>query len=394
MDSLPPFSDYRGDEDAGPSSAKAKRPLPPFTDHADAEAGPSSSTPLLFDFDEPFAAPKAADEELPPYTEDPTYLGEEPPPFTTYTPRKHLLTNGKVVSHDAHLNSDVEALYQWLHSESQTPPLPLLQIEGTHRVRRAVYENGKTRTDTNTVTDFYLQFDLSTFLCEGYEVLTLPPTEKRRRGTRTAREATQAELEEALDVRGWCERYIRSPAQWKAFILRKRLASLDSQMLQTHVEAMIRSTNYRGHTRIRFPLENRSVVLSPDNWVCRIRYGWYRWIFYLSFLWLITWPVLWLFTKKWDVVEAVYQCRPNAERDWVDRWGWVLTRLVRQRRQQKCPLTVANLRWIECHELAANERLEARRASHGSGFWGFLRSLGDMGEAWEAFGGGWGADEW
>jgi hypothetical protein len=293
--------------------AKSLDTLAPAPDYL-AAGGPSSSAsaPLLLDFDDDAAplggkTPDAGtDEELQPYTEDPTYLGDEPPAFAPYTPRKHLLRNGKVVSYDAHLNSDVEAMYQWLQAEAAAPPPPLLHVEGTHSERSTVRENGKDRSSTSTVTDFSLHFDLSALIGEGCEVVVPAAGDKRRRGGLMARTATEGEMEVAMDVRDWCDAYIRSPARWKEFVLRKRLRGFDMDVLRFHVESMVRATNYRGQVRVRFPLENRSVVLAPDNWVCRVRYGWYRWIFYLTFLWLLTWPVLWLFTKRWDTIDAVY----------------------------------------------------------------------------------------
>ena len=347
----------------------------------------SSSAPLLINYD---AAPDVGDEVLPAYTDAPNYLGEEPPAFTQYEARHHFLANGKVISHDVHLNSDVEALYQFLQSQSQLPPKPRLRVEGTHSVRSTVRENGKARTSTSTTTDFDITFDLSSFIEEaGGELVAVGPGEQRRRGGRNTAIATEAEVEAALDVRDRCEEYIRCPAALKEFTLRKKLRGFNEDVLRFHLEALIRSTNYRGKVRISFPIENRSVVLAPGNFVCRIRYSWARWIFYLSFLWLITWPMLWFFTKRWDVVDAIYDIEPGTERDWVDRWGWVLTRIVRQKRQQSQPLAVPHLRWIECHELAENERMEARRRE--GGVFGFLRGISEI---TEAMGGGWGADEW
>ncbi|KAI5849717.1 hypothetical protein BZA05DRAFT_401278 [Tricharina praecox] len=374
-----------------PSDSKRLDSLGPKQQHDDdyhvthdATTSSSSSAPLLSSYD---AAPDVDGDEEPPAYSD---MGEEPPVFTPYVARQHVLSNGKVISHDAHLNRDVEALYQFLVLQATQPPQPRLRVAGSHSVRSTVRENGKDRTTTSTATDFDITFDLASFVAAaGGELVAVGPGERRRRGGRNRAVATQAEVEAAMDVRDRCEEYIRCPAALKEFTLRKRLCGFDEEVLRFHVEAMVRSTNYRGNIRVSFPIENRSVVLAPGNVVCRIRYGWARWILYLSFLWLITWPVLWLLTKRWDVVDAIYHVEPGAEREWVDRWGWVLTRLVRQKRQQGEPLSVPHLRWIECHELAQSERMESRRRQ--SGVFGFLRGIGEI---TEAMGGGWGADEW
>jgi len=348
----------------------------------------SSSAPLLSNFG------AAADGSLPTYTDATAEddVGCEPPAFSEYEAGHHFLSNGKVVSHDAHLNTDVEALYQFLRAQAGVPPKPRLRVEGTHSVRSVVRENGHNRTSTSTATDFDLTFDLSSFILAssgGSELVAVGPGERRRRGGRNPAFATVAEVEAAPDARDRCLEYVRCPAALKEFTLRKRLRGFDEDTLRFHVESMIRSTNYRGTIRVTFPVESRSVVVAPANIVCRIRYGRLRWLFYLSFLWLLTWPLLWLLTKRWDVVDAVYDVQAGAERDWVDRWGWVLARIVRQKRQQRQPLGIEHLRWIECHELAESERLEARRRE--GGILGFLRGISEIAEA---ISGGWGGDEW
>jgi len=107
--------------------------------------------------------------------------------------------------------------------------------------------------------------------------------------------------------------------------------------------------------------------------------------------------MLWLGTRRWDVVDALFEARPGAERAWVDRWGWVIMRLVKQRRQSSHggAFTPENLRWVETHELAVEAEREQRRreARSGAGVvaWvgGFLRGLGELGDV----GCSWGADE-
>ncbi|KAF8243197.1 hypothetical protein K440DRAFT_76967 [Wilcoxina mikolae CBS 423.85] len=344
------------------------KPLPSLSLPSDAGPSSSSSAPLLLDYDDP-SSPKSS-EALPAY-DDPSYLGEEPPPFTKYSPSTHLLTNGKVVSHDSHLNTSPEALYQWIHDESNTPPRPLLHIEGTHKTRTtSSSSSSKTTSSTSTVTDFSLYFDLSTFLLPSVRVVSALPSTPRRRGTRTAH-TSEPEAGGGRDIRGWCHDYTENPSSWKEFSLHKVMNGLDTGLLRLHVESIIRSTNYRGNVSVSFPVSSRSVVVTPDNLVCRLRYGWYRWVFYLSFLWVITWPILWLGTKRWDVVDAMFDVRPGAEKDWVDRWGWVVMRLVRQKRRcsLKDAFTPENLRWVETHELAVEAEREERRRRERADEW-------------------------
>jgi hypothetical protein len=343
--------------------------------------------------------PGNADDDIPPpsYTDattttsiDPTsYLGDEPPPFAKYSPTKHYIRNRKVVSHDVHLNTDVEALYQWLHEESSSIPNPLMTLEGIHSVRRTERDSkGETKTTTNTVTDFQLTFDLSSFLKRECVVIAAPAIEKRRRGTRNSHVASPVELEDAMSIRDWCAAYIKSPAMLKEFVLRKRVEGLQQDFLCNRLESIARSTQYCGEVRVRVVVENRSVVLAPDNWVCRIRYSWYRWLFYISFLWVVTWPILWLLTKRWDVVDAVFNVEPDAEQQWVTEWGHVIRSMVRQKRVQSA-ITPGHLRWAVCHEFDESQRLRCHDRSD-SMVGAFLTEFNDGSEY---VGRGWGADE-
>jgi hypothetical protein len=379
------------DEEPGPSGKPARAPR--YTDYE------SSSSHLVDD------ELSRDDRELPEYSEflDPNNQGEQPPPFTKYAPSKHLITNGKTISHDAHLNTDVEALYQWLVDETGIPPRPMLFIEGTHQVRNrnGSHNNNSSSnasSSTSSQTDFAIYFDLSSFIQEGTQLVAAPFDAKRRRGTVLTHAAEPGDIEAPKSVRDWCADYIHSSSYLKEFLFRKRVVGINEQVLRTHVEAIVRSTNYRGRLDIQFPVMNRSVVLAPDNWVCRIRYGWYRWIFYLTMLWIVIWPVLWFCTLKWEVVEATFEAKQGEERAWVDRWGWVLGKVVRQRRQGgvQSSLKPEHLRWIETHEMDQEQRRQEQRLARGQGsrWWGagFLNALRDMGEGMgEA---AWGMDEW
>ena len=349
---------------------------------------------------------------LPSYEEDdPAGRGEEPPPFSRYRPTTHTIANERVVSHDAHLNSDVEALYQWMHDEAaQRPPRPLLHIEGTHRVCTTRSRDSSSSSSSHpsssssTVTDFSIYFDLSSLMEPGFRVVAADPDEPRLRGTRRPCTAHQAAAHTSdvgavteagsKDVRDWCADYIDCRSSWKEFVMRKRVAGIDEAALRRHVECVVRATNYRGALCVRFPVARRTVLLAPDRWVCRIRYGWARWLVYLSCLWLLTWPLLWARTRRWDVVDSRFAACPGAESRWAKRWAKLLMRLIHQRRQDgpSAALTPQHLRWLELQEYAADqERLAHARSSPRAWADSLLRGLtgfesGEFGE--------WGADEW
>jgi len=320
----------------------------------------------------------------PAYSEDPANTGEEPPPFSVYTPESHKVGNGRVISHDPHLNTDTEALFQWLSSEAATRPQQLMHLRGTHtETSRTTSANGKSTTQSRTVVDFDLTFDLSHFMLPGCSVLAVGPEAKRKRGTRAA---IEGDPEEAKSIRDWCADYITSPVLLKEFIVKKYVAMLNADYMEQEVRAWVRAADYRQTVSVQFPVNNRTVLVAPESWISNVRYSGWRWAFYISMLWIFTWPVLWFWTKKWEVVDAFFYVRNGDEVLWCGRWAWVVGRMVKRRMKQS-QITPANLRWLERQE---KERLkvegememarlraqrERRQAREGTFIGGILNSF-------------------
>ncbi|KAF7347856.1 hypothetical protein MVEN_01543200 [Mycena venus] len=92
--------------------------------------------------------------------------GEEPPPeFTPYEAECFNTGSGNIVSHDPHLNTDGEALYRFLLSQSTIPPIFRLHCRGTHTETRRRHvtthrgQDGRTRTRTESYTETVVDFD-------------------------------------------------------------------------------------------------------------------------------------------------------------------------------------------------------------------------------------------
>ncbi len=86
-------------------------------DDVEAEASSSSAAPTAPLLNQPDSKAGLLDRE--PTEEDvlPAYhdnldVVDEPPPFSLYEPNKKSISTGNILSHDAHLNSDGEALYR------------------------------------------------------------------------------------------------------------------------------------------------------------------------------------------------------------------------------------------------------------------------------------------
>jgi len=97
-------------------------------------------------------------------------IPDEPPPsFTTYAAEFFLDSNDDVVSHDHHLNTDGEALYRFLLSQSHVLPILRVNFKGTHLETKLRWVNStdahghnSTRSEfyTETVTDFDFCIDI------------------------------------------------------------------------------------------------------------------------------------------------------------------------------------------------------------------------------------------
>lgn len=131
--------------------------------------------------------------------------------------------------------------------------------------------------------------------------------------------------------------------------MKKSCEGWDLSLLRNQLEEMIRSTNYLGRIEIDFPVFETRVEVFPSNRISRMRKNVYwRWFFYLTFLWIPTWPYLWFFTKRYHVAETVWHyakwvVAPGAthmkkifiheEEEWLTAWGPAIKRAAKARRQ-------------------------------------------------------------
>lgn len=129
----------------------------------------------------------------------------------------------------------------------------------------------------------------------------------------------------------------------RIFRLHREVLGFDETFLKNRIEGMIRSTNYRGQLSITFPVENQNVDIYTFNRINQWRLkNWVCWIFYLSFLWIFTWPYLFFATKRYMVVKAEWpfskvDANGNktftsiSEERWFEEWHVGIRRLVLDR---------------------------------------------------------------
>ncbi|KAJ7634278.1 hypothetical protein DFH06DRAFT_1221572 [Mycena polygramma] len=318
---------------------------PPFQD------GPSSSA--LIDF--------ADDSEVIPG-------GEEPPPdFTPYEAECFNTGSGNIVSHDPHLNSDGEALYRFLLSQSTTHPEFRLHCRGAHvetryRLVTHRHSDGRTRTRnesyTETVVDFDFYIDASHFsgpvhwsvddsepAYRGGMVREVDSPEGKRKATRaeiklfkgwvedrTARglppwitsidaysdgiSPNANVLKSSRTLRQWADEYCVSPKHLKEFAYEKVPYGWNIRQLENAVRASILAAPYRGDVTVKFSTSAAMIYIRPDNRLSRMLSN--KWLKFLSII-LLIFPFVWLFKRfhsrgggTWAVCGGAY-----ALKNWV-----------------------------------------------------------------------------
>ncbi|KAI9509541.1 hypothetical protein F5148DRAFT_978145 [Russula earlei] len=300
-----------------------------------------------------------ANESLPSGAEAP------PPPFTPYV-AECKVSGDKTISHDSHLNEDGEALYRFLLSQAETPPVFLVHCLGVHtttRTRTSTTPSGATTTEsyTETVTDF--SFHIGQRLLPRATQWTVGDEEPVHRG-RMVREtglpgstnkaqSAQVErfkawseertsrglppwvgprdpasyqpgysagavlrpretdvLKSSWTLRKWADNYCDSRAPLKEFVYEKVVHGWNLGMLGGAIRDTIKSTGYRGRVIIDFKVHGNKVVVRPDSRLSRALSS-----YWLKILLIVTlvYPFLWLYKRfnargggRWTVAGGAY----------------------------------------------------------------------------------------
>ncbi|KAK4132751.1 hypothetical protein BT67DRAFT_443647 [Trichocladium antarcticum] len=255
---------------------------------------------------------------------------------------------------NSHLDQDPKLLERQIRLSASKPPRPSVRILGTHS--QTVSENGKK--EKRSVTDFDVVLDLTPYLfsdattgASWTEFRTVEDSEQTKRGTILRKRAPgmRQDIEISANTKPtlaeWCHRYHASHAGLKCFTLRRRVLGFDEAKLREKLVVLVRGTNYRGHVNITFPVKQDSVIVYNDCKVSRWRLTpWVVWLCYLSFLWLFTWPYLFLRTKIFEVAVADWPfsvTEPDGRKRYVSMsedhlynlWARAISRAVLDKRQ-------------------------------------------------------------
>lgn len=185
------------------------------------------------------------------------------------------------------------------------------------------------------MTDFWIKINLTSLL-GGSEIECLPDNKRGFRGGRLPSMGPNVQdVESHPDpLRRWCDLFADNAARVKSFTMKREVKNHDTKRLESLLRSAIAETNYRGNVDIKFPsTHERLIIYSPakinqwrtTKWIC--------WIFYLTFLWIFSWPILFFLSAKYDVVKVTYpyadmppgqpgqrDCAVMTEAEWFSLW--------------------------------------------------------------------------
>lgn len=258
---------------------------------------------------------------------------------------------------ESSLDADPELLEKHVRAWAATPPRPFVCIKGYHQEQRS---NKDGKREARHITDFDVKIELTPYFFpdgratrSNCELHTAENGEKTKRGTvfrqRAKVEGNSGRIElgmgEKPTLTQWCHMYCASHAGLKAFQLKRCLAGFDEKRLRDHLDGLVRRLNYRGNLQITFPVRDEQVEVWNE---CRTnQWRLTKWIyvmFCVSMLWLLSWPYLFIRTRRFETVSAVWnyslleedgrrKYTTISEDQWYNLWGRAISKAVLSKRQ-------------------------------------------------------------
>ncbi|KAG5807282.1 hypothetical protein H9Q74_007964 [Fusarium xylarioides] len=216
---------------------------------------------------------------------------------------------------DPRSDADPAFLEKWVRTMARFPPSPYINIAGTHKETKRD-SDGKSKREE--VTDFRIMVNLQNYLYPNFIVnslgnstlKTVESGEKTYRGTvlKKRQDGVKGDIEVGHakpTLKEWCHRYCAKAAGTKVFRLTRTVTGIDETLFRNSLTNYVRSSNYKGNLTIEFPVADRAVDIYSSNRLNTWRLTtWICWIFYLTFLWIFSWPILFFITKRYQVVSA------------------------------------------------------------------------------------------
>ncbi|RGP79898.1 hypothetical protein FLONG3_1969 [Fusarium longipes] len=262
--------------------------------------------------------------------------------------KRTTIGNEVVDVQDTRSDADPEFLDGWVRMMAKHPPTPYIHITGTHKETKRD-SDGKSKREE--VTDFRIMVNMQNYLWPNFNVgvltstklETVEPGQKTYRGTvlKKRQKGTKGGIEVGHakpSLKEWCHRYCAKATGTKVFRLTRNVSGMDHELFRDRIIHAIRMTNYRGNITVEFPVADRAVDIYSSSRLNNWRLTpWICWLFYLTFLWIISWPVLFFATKRYEVVTM----------------QWPFARQLPD--GQKSYTTVSEIEWLETYAPAIKQ---------------------------------------
>jgi len=300
-------------------------------------------------------------------------------------------TRDIITLHPAY-SKEPNTLYELILDMAIGPPRPIIRFKGVHAEQQ---RGGDGKTNTNNVTDFDVQVDCTHVFdsrrryyrsqpanstAKPWYHLEIPHDENkalrggivesvvRKRPIQLGDDVEAPQLSNSDDdtlakLRNYTHIYCAAAQRrWPmTFRFRKTMTAWNTNIISKNLEAMVRATKYRGSTEISYRYEDAGVIFMSDHWMNRLRSNpWVFWLCIILQLWIITWPILWLCTGKFDVICATWPYRQMqrvndndemvyagpTEREWLDTWGKTIAEKAFAKHQG----------WVDHDDVRASQR--------------------------------------
>ncbi|KAK6954841.1 hypothetical protein Daesc_004810 [Daldinia eschscholtzii] len=330
---------------------------------------PGESSRLTYSDDHDLDIPEVVVDDLPPnYSESESLL--PPPDVETAIPGDGLAIVQRPFVEDAMTFNDLNTGAQYWMAKSledpanlekhirhlaAIPPRPYIRLVGTHT---ETTRDSKGKMDKDRITDFDISVELTPYLYSDAQyrrswnyVRTVENAEKTYRGTILKKRAPGSN--QSIEVgstpkptlQEWCHRYSASHAGLKVFALQRRIVGFDEEGVKSNLRELVYRTNYRGHLRVELVTKDSLIECYNESKINKWRLTkWIRMLFMFTFLFIFTWPYLWLRTKRWEVVvsewpfsriadDGTKQYVSVSEDQWFNMWGRAIYKAVLRKRQ-------------------------------------------------------------
>ena len=116
---------------------------------------------------------------------------------------------------------------------------------------------------------------------------------------------TTSETTSEAEIKMWSARFCNDPAAVKSFTFTRSLSNFDCDVLRREFTGHLRSMNYEGTITIEPVLLGSRVTVYSPHWINKLRNNAFVfWACIILQLWILTWPVIWLLEKRYEVVRT------------------------------------------------------------------------------------------